>query len=100
MAYGFMSKVWRQVRVMFIPKPGKADCTKGKGIMSYQSVNFSHENDGDIRRYTYWGGRGGAVKKYPLHRHKHVYQKCKFTETTLHNMITCIRNATEQRILA
>jgi hypothetical protein len=30
MAYGFIPTAWRQVEMMFIPKPGKLDCTEAK----------------------------------------------------------------------
>jgi hypothetical protein len=30
MAYGFIPTAWRQVKVMFIPKPEKLDYTKAK----------------------------------------------------------------------
>jgi hypothetical protein len=37
----------------------------------------------------------GALKKHPLHRNQHVYQKGKSTETALYNVVTCIESAIE-----
>jgi hypothetical protein len=42
----------------------------------------------------------GALKEYPLHRNQHAYQIGKSTETILHNVVTCIENATEHKDIA
>jgi hypothetical protein len=39
MAYGFIPTAWRQVRVTFIPKPGKLDYTKAK---AYHPISLYH----------------------------------------------------------
>jgi hypothetical protein len=37
MAYGFIPTTWRQVKVTFIPKPGKLDYTEA---MAYRLTSF------------------------------------------------------------
>jgi hypothetical protein len=44
--------------------------------------------------------RDGALKEYPLHRNQHAYQTGKSTETTLHNVVIRIENATEHMDIA
>jgi hypothetical protein len=47
-AYGFVPPAWRQVKVTFIPKPGKLDYTEAKAYRPISlSVVFSFENDGE-----------------------------------------------------
>jgi hypothetical protein len=41
MAYGFIPMSWRQVKVTFIPKPGKLDYTEAKVIVQSVCRPFS-----------------------------------------------------------
>lgn len=72
---------------MFIPNTRKADY-----LSSFLWKMMAKSVDMYIRN--------SALKNYPLHRSQHVYQISKSTETALHNVITCIENATEQKDIA
>jgi hypothetical protein len=44
--------------------------------------------------------RDGVSTIHPLHRNQHAYQERKSTETALHNVVSCIENATEHKEIA
>jgi hypothetical protein len=97
LAYGFIPTVWRQVKVTFIPKPGKLDYTEAKAhrpisLSSFLLKIMENLVEGHIR--------DDSLKKYPLHHNQHVYQTFKSTETALHNVVTRIENAIEHRDIA
>jgi beta-phosphoglucomutase-like phosphatase (HAD superfamily) len=41
-----------------------------------------------------------ALKEYNLHRNQHAYQIGKSTEAALHNVVTLIKNASQQKDIA
>jgi hypothetical protein len=44
--------------------------------------------------------RDSELRIHPLHRHQHVYQVGKSTETALHNVVTSIENAIQYKDIA
>jgi hypothetical protein len=85
---------WRQVRVTYIPKPGKLDYTEGK---SYHPIDLSSfllkTMEKLVDRYI----RDCELRIHPLHRNQHAYQVGKSTETALHNVVTLIENAIQYK---
>jgi hypothetical protein len=97
LAYGFIPTAWRQVKVTFIPKPGKLDYSKAK---AYHPISLSSFLLKIMEKLVERHIRDGSLREYPLHRDQHAYQIGKSTETTLHNVVTCIENAIEHRDIA
>jgi hypothetical protein len=63
MAYGFIPMSWRQLKVTFIPKPGKLDYTEANDYLPISLLSFLLKimeklEDRHIR--------DSALKKYPL----------------------------------
>jgi hypothetical protein len=88
MAYGFIPTAWRQVKVTFIPKPGKHDYTAAEAYRPISLSSFLLKTmEKLIDRYI----RDGALKIHPLHRNQHACQLGKSTETALHNVVTRIK---------
>jgi hypothetical protein len=87
MAYGFIPTDWRQVKVTFIPKPGKLDYTEAKAYFPISLSSFLLKT---IEKLVDRHIRDGALKVYSLHRNQHAYQTGKSTETALHNVVTRI----------
>jgi hypothetical protein len=83
-----------QVKVTFIPKPGKLNYTKAK---AYCPISLSSLLLKMIEKLVNRHIRDGVLKKYPLHRNQHAYQIGKSTETALHNVVTRIENAIEHK---
>jgi hypothetical protein len=88
---------WRQVRVTFIPKSRKYDYTEAK---SYRPISLSSFLLKTMEKLIDRHIRGSVLKVYPLHQNQHSYQTGKSTETALHNVVTCIENATEYKGIA
>jgi hypothetical protein len=97
MAYGFIPTAWRQVKVSFIPKPGKLDYTETK---AYHPISLSSFLLKTMEKLVDRHIREGKLKEYPLHRNKHAYQIGKSIETALHNVVTRIENVTEHKDIA
>jgi hypothetical protein len=64
LAYAYIPMAWRQVRVTFIPNPGKTDYTEAKAygpisLLSFLSKTMEKLVDSHIR--------DGVLKECPLH---------------------------------
>jgi hypothetical protein len=97
LAYGFIPTAWRQVKVTFIPKPGKLDYTESK---AYRAISLSSFLLKSMEKLVERQIRHDSLRKYPLHHNQHAYQTGKSTETALHNVVTHIENAIEHRDIA
>jgi hypothetical protein len=92
-----ISTAWRQVKVTFIPEPGKIDYTEAK---AYRPISLPSLLLKIMEKLVERHIRGGSLREYPLHRNRHAYQIGKSTETALHNVVTCIENAIKHRDIA
>jgi hypothetical protein len=70
LAYGYIARAWRQVRVTFIPKSGKPDYTEAK---AYRPISLSSFLLKMMEKLVDRHIRNGALKNYPLHRNQHAY---------------------------
>jgi hypothetical protein len=96
MAYGFIPMAWRQVKVTFIPKPGKLDHTGA----AYHPISLSSFLLKTMEKLVYRHIRDGALRIYPLHRNQHAYQRGKSTETALHNVVIHAEYAIDHKDIA
>jgi len=90
LARGYIPKIWRQIKVTFIPKPGRANCTVAKAycpiiLLSFMLKIMEILVDRDIRDKIF--------RIYPIHAN----QPWKSTETAPHHIIEHIAEAVEQR---
>jgi hypothetical protein len=97
LAYGYIPRAWRQVRVTFIPKPRKPDYTEAK---AYHPISLSSFLLKTMEKLVDMHIRDGALKNYPLHRNQHAYQRGKSIETVLHHVLTHIESAIEHKEIA
>jgi hypothetical protein len=71
MAHGFIPLAWRQVKMTFIPQPGKLYYTKTKSCRPISLSSFLLKTmEKLLDRHI----RDGALKVHPLHRNQHAYQ--------------------------
>ena len=96
-ALKYIPESWRQVRVTFIPKPGKDDYTEAK---AYRPISLSSFLLKTLERLVDRYLRDGIMVASPLHRKQHAYQTGKSTETALHNVVLRIERALENKDLA
>jgi hypothetical protein len=93
MPYGFIPTAWMQLRVMFIPKPRKADYMGAKAYHPISPSSFLLKiTEKLVNRHI----QDGALRRSLLHRNKHAYQTGISIETALHNVITRTENACQQ----
>jgi hypothetical protein len=74
MAYGFIPTAWRQVKVTFIPKPGKLDYTEAK---AYRPSSLSPFLLKTMEKLVDRHVRDDVLTIHPLHRRQHAYEKRK-----------------------
>jgi hypothetical protein len=87
MAYRFIPTAWRQVKVTFIPKPGKLDYTEAK---AYRPIDLSSFLLKTMEKLVDGHIRVGALKESSAPK----------PTCALHNMVTCIENAIKHKDIA
>jgi hypothetical protein len=76
MVHGFIPTACRQVKVTFIPNPGKLDYTKAK---AYRLISLSSFLLKTMEKLVDRNIRDGVLTIHPLHRNQHTQQKGKST---------------------
>ena len=93
-AYGHIPKIWRQVKVIYIPKPGKDNYDEAKAFRPISLSSFFLKS---LEKLVDKHIREGPLKKKPLHGLQCAYQPGKSTETALHHVVTRIEEALENK---
>ncbi|KAG5683018.1 hypothetical protein PVAND_012328 [Polypedilum vanderplanki] len=81
LALGYIPKSWQQVRVVFIPKPGRASYDEAK---SYRPISLSSFLLKTLERLVDWHIRRTTLSDRPLCHNQHAYQRGKSTMTAIH----------------
>jgi ribonuclease HI len=94
---GFVPTQWRRVKVVFIPKPGKEDYSSAKSFRPISLMSFLLKG---LERLVERDIRDGALTRTPLHERQHAYRTGRSTESALHQMVSRVEKALEQREFA
>jgi len=94
LAFGYILKSWRAVRVVFMPKPGKTSYTTAK---SFRPLNLSSFLLKGLEKVTYHRLSARYLQEHPLSKHQHAYQSGKSTETALHSFVSTVHGALEDK---
>lgn len=94
LAFRYVPRGWREVKVIFIPKPGKSDYTNAK---SYRPISLTSFLLKTMERLCERELRDGALKTLPLHGNQHAYSSGKSTESALHQVVGQIEEAIHQK---
>jgi hypothetical protein len=94
---GYVPAVWRQVKVVFIPKPGRNSYYgphdfRPISLTSFLLKTMERQVDG------YLGDEFLVLK--PPHPNQHAYQGGKSVETSLHRLVVRVEKALDQRKIA
>jgi hypothetical protein len=81
---GYVPIAWRQVKVVFIPKPGKASYGGPKDYRPISLISFLLKT---MERLVDRFIRDEMAGTSPLHPNQHAYQAGKSTETALHQLV-------------
>jgi ribonuclease HI len=94
LAWGYMPKAWRKVRVVFIPKPGRKDYSEAK---SFRPISLSSFLLKTMEKLIDRHIRDTVLSRAPVHQNQHAYQPGKSTETALHALVSRAERAIHRR---
>ena len=81
LATGYVPSIWQQVKVMFIPKPGRNSYSRPRDYRPISLTSFLLKTmERLVDRYL----RDKALALVPLHPNQQAYQAGKSVKTTLH----------------
>ena len=96
-AYGYIPSVWRVVKVVFLPKPGKESYAFAK---SFRPIGLMPVLLKGLERLVDRFLRDGVLVDRPLHRTQHAYQTGKSCESALHHLVSRIEKSLESKQFA
>ena len=84
LALGYIPRAWRDVVVLFIPKPGRSTYDRAG---SYRPISLTSFLLKTLERMCDRYVRDEILRVKPLHKNQHAYQAGKSTETALHHVV-------------
>ncbi|XP_011313427.1 uncharacterized protein [Fopius arisanus] len=94
LALGHVPGRWREVRVVFIPKPGKCTYDNAK---AYRPISLSSFLLKTLERLVDRHIKEGVLTMNPISPSQHAYQAGRSTETALHSLVAKIERARERK---
>jgi len=89
--------IWRQVKVVFIPKPGRSTYRRTRDYRPISLTSFLLKT---MERLVDSYLRDEALAIVPLHPNQHAYQAGKLVETALHPLIVRVEKVLDQQEIA
>ncbi len=86
----YVPKIWRNSKVVFIPKPGKKDYTNAR---AFRPISLSSFQLKVLERIWLWELESTSLKECPLSENQHAFRKGHSTETALSNMVEYLESA-------
>ncbi|CAH2108833.1 unnamed protein product [Euphydryas editha] len=90
LAHGYVPRGWREVKVIFIPKPGKCDYSNPR---SYRPISLTSFVLKTLERLCEKELRENYLQKLPLHPNQHAYSQGKCTDSALQAVVSVIESA-------
>lgn len=90
LAHKYIPKRWREVKVIFIPKPGKSDYSEPKSHRPISLTSFLLKT---LERLCDRHLRENALANIRLHPQQHAYSQGKSTESALHAVVSKVEEA-------
>ena len=91
---GHIPKAWREVRITFIPKPGKASYEDAKSFRPISLASFILKT---MERVLEYHIRTVCLPNSPIQRTQHAYMKGRSTITAVHKLTSTIEGTFEQK---
>ena len=86
-SFGHTPKLWRETKVIFLPKPGKATYD---ALKSYRPISLSNFLLKTLERLVVWKMEKD-MEDYPIHAMQHGFTKGQCTESAISNTIDTIK---------
>jgi hypothetical protein len=93
-ATGYIPAIWRQVKVVFIPKPGRDSCGIPKDFRPISLTLFLLKT---MKRLVDRFLRDEILVLMPLQHNQHAYQAGKSVETVLHQLVVRVEKVLDQQ---
>jgi ribonuclease HI len=77
---GYTPQIWRHAKVIFIPKPGKADYTDPNAFRPISLTSFTFKT---MERLVLWHLEDTTFKLKPLHKNQHAFRRGHSTDIPL-----------------
>lgn len=90
LAHRYIPLKWREVKIIFIPKPGRSDYTQAKAFRPISLTSFLLKT---LERLGDRTIRDQVLAQKPLHPNQHAYSEGKSTESALHQVVSHIGGA-------
>jgi hypothetical protein len=94
LATGYVPTAWPQVKVVFIPKPGRSSYCGPKDFRPISLTSFLLKT---LKRLVDRFLRDEILASRPLHPYQQAYQAGKSVETALHQLVVRVEKALDQR---
>jgi hypothetical protein len=94
LAPSYVPAMWRQVKVVFKPKPGRNSYS---GPRDYRPVSLTSFLLKTMERLVDRYLRDKVLAFMPLHPNQHAYQAGKSVETALHQLVVRVEKALDQQ---
>jgi hypothetical protein len=97
LATGYVPAMWRQVKVVFILKPGRNSYS---GPRDYRPISLTSFLLKTMERLVDRYLRDETLARVPLHSNQHAYQAGKSVETALHQLVVRVEKALDQQVIS
>ena len=87
---GYVPNIWKEVKVTFIPKPGKDDYTSPK---SFRPISLTSTMLKGMERIMDRHMKEVMNENSNIHKSQHAFQQGKSTETALHEIVSLAEDA-------
>ena len=91
---GYTPSIWRQSKVIFIPKAGKTDYSVAK---AYRPISLTPFLFKTLERLCFWHAHERALEKLPVHKRQYAYKAGMGTETAISKVIDTIEKGMMRR---
>ena len=91
---GYLPKLWRKGKVIFIPKQGKKDYANPR---SFRPITLSCFMIKILERILLWQLQETVLKEKPLSKNQHAFRKGRSTESALSCMVSHIEGAIDKK---
>lgn len=92
LVFGHIPEAWQQVKVVFIPKPGRSSYEEAK---SHRPISLSSFLLKTLERMVDRQIREVALREIPLCHNQHAYQRGKSTMTAVHKLTQFLESSME-----
>jgi len=94
LATGYVPAIWRQVKVVFIPNPGRNSYSRPRDYRPISLILFLLRTmERLVHRYL----RDEALALVPLHPNQHAYRAGKSVETVVDQLVVLVEKALDQQ---